>query len=42
MLPLSNSNYYPNDLTENAISVIGEEDGKFNAEDYILFYGLEN
>jgi hypothetical protein len=42
MLPLSNSNYYPNDLTENAISI--GEDGKFNAEDYILFYGqgIEN
>jgi hypothetical protein len=25
MLPLSNSNYYPNDLTENAISVIGKK-----------------
>jgi hypothetical protein len=42
MLPLSNSNY-PNDLTENAISVIGEEDGKFNAEDYIFYgQGIEN
>ena len=39
MLPLSNSINYPNDLTENAIQVIGEEDGSFNNEDYILFYG---
>jgi hypothetical protein len=38
MLPLSNSDYYPLDLTENAIQVIGENDGVFNNEDYILFY----
>jgi hypothetical protein len=44
MLPLSNSTYYPTDLTENAITIIGEDDGKFNTEDYILFYGqgIEN
>lgn len=29
----------PNDLIENAILVIGEEDGKFDQNDYILFYG---
>jgi hypothetical protein len=40
MLPLSNSSYYPNDLTENAISI--GEDGKFNAEDYILFMAKES
>ena len=39
MLPLSNAIYYPDDLTENAITIIGEEDGKFDNEDYILFYG---
>lgn len=38
MLPLSNSIYYPQDLVENAIEVIGESDGVFNNEDYILFY----
>lgn len=38
MLPLRNSIYYPLDLTENAIEVIGEEDGEFNNDDYILFY----
>lgn len=38
MLPLANSTYYPNDLTENAIQIIGEADGIFNNEDYILFY----
>jgi hypothetical protein len=38
MLPLSNSIYYPDDLMENAIQIIGEEDGVFHNEDYILFY----
>lgn len=38
MLPLSNGTYYPFDLTENAIQIIGESDGVFNDEDYILFY----
>jgi hypothetical protein len=38
MLPLSNSVFYPSDLTENAIQIIGESDGIFNDEDYILFY----
>ena len=38
MLPLSNNTYYPSDLTENAIEVIGENDGVFNEDDYILFY----
>ncbi|GIZ08542.1 type IX secretion system sortase PorU [Flavobacterium sp. UMI-01] len=39
MLPLSNAAFYPNDLAENAIQVIGENDGKFDSNDYILFYG---
>lgn len=38
MLPLSNNINYPSDLTENAIQIIGENDGVFNNEDYILFY----
>ena len=38
MLPLSNATYYPADLTENTIQIIGESDGVFNDEDYILFY----
>ena len=29
----------PVDLVENAIIVVGEEDGKFDDNDYILFYG---
>ncbi|OMQ11017.1 type IX secretion system sortase PorU [[Flexibacter] sp. ATCC 35103] len=39
MLPLANNTYYPEDLAENAIQIIGESDGIFNNEDYILFYG---
>ena len=44
MLPLLNSTYYPEDLTENAIQIIGEADGSFDNSDYILFYaeGLDN
>jgi hypothetical protein len=38
MLPMSNAIDYPFDLTENAIQLIGENDGKFDTEDYILFY----
>ena len=29
----------PEDLVENAIVIFGEEDGKFDESDYILFYG---
>jgi hypothetical protein len=29
----------PADLVENAIKVVGEDDGNFNQGDYILFYG---
>lgn len=39
MLPLANSEYYPADLTENAIQIQGESDGVFDSADYILFYG---
>jgi Peptidase family C25 len=39
MLPLKNNVFYPIDLTENNIEIIGESDGVFNNEDYILFYG---
>ncbi|WP_027127042.1 type IX secretion system sortase PorU [Gelidibacter mesophilus] len=38
MLPLPNAEPYPVDLTENAIKFMGEEDGEFNNDDYILFY----
>lgn len=39
MLPQRNDLARPDDLTENAIFVSGEDDGKFNSGDYILFYG---
>ncbi|MBU2922266.1 type IX secretion system sortase PorU [Winogradskyella psychrotolerans] len=39
MLPLSNSENYPFDVVENAVKFIGEEDGSFDNNDYILFYG---
>lgn len=29
----------PSNLTENAIIVVGEEDGRFDENDYIIFYG---
>lgn len=38
MVPFLNSEPYPYDVPENAIKFIGEEDGVFNNEDYILFY----
>jgi len=38
MVPLSNAVAYPMDLAENAIQVIGEDDGVFHDNDYILFY----
>lgn len=38
MLPLLNSTPYPDDLEENAIQVIGENDGDFGEYDYIIFY----
>jgi hypothetical protein len=39
MLPYANNENYPLDPVENAIKVIGEEDGVFNINDYVLFYG---
>lgn len=44
MLPLLNGTFYPDDLAENAITVVGESDGSFDNQDYILFYaeGLDN
>ena len=38
MIPLRNNVEYPFDLQENAIQIIGEQDGKFDSQDYILFY----
>jgi hypothetical protein len=39
MLPQLNSEIRPVDLTELAIIVNGEEDGKMNSGDHVLFYG---
>ncbi len=39
MLPQANSAARVSDLQEVAITVNGEEDGKFDAGDYILFFG---
>ncbi|WP_317171839.1 type IX secretion system sortase PorU [Spirosoma validum] len=39
ILPQSNAIARPTDLTENAIQVLGEADGKFDAGDAILFFG---
>ncbi|MFN0174162.1 MAG: type IX secretion system sortase PorU [Saprospiraceae bacterium] len=40
MLPEKNSDARADDLLENSIQVIGEQDGKFDAGDYILFYAV--
>ncbi|WP_317042088.1 type IX secretion system sortase PorU [Winogradskyella aurantia] len=39
MLPYANSANYPIDPVENAVKFVGEEDGRFDNGDYILFYG---
>jgi len=38
MVPYRNAQPFPFDVEENAILVVGEEDGVFNNNDYILFY----
>jgi hypothetical protein len=38
VLPQANNITRPTDLTENAIEVLGESDGKFDQTDYLLFY----
>ncbi len=38
MIPLLNSEVEYLDVQENAIWVSGEEDGSFDAEDFVLFY----
>ncbi|PHR99557.1 MAG: peptidase C25 [Leeuwenhoekiella sp.] len=39
MLPLRNRDNTIFDPVENAIKVVGEEDGSFDNDDYVLFYG---
>ncbi len=41
ILPQLISDERPTDLIENAILVTGQADGKFDQEDYILFYGQD-
>ncbi|RED48494.1 type IX secretion system sortase PorU [Seonamhaeicola aphaedonensis] len=38
MIPYANSEPYPFDIMENAIKFVGEADGVFDNDDYILFY----
>ncbi|MBL7774821.1 MAG: hypothetical protein JNK89_02400, partial [Saprospiraceae bacterium] len=40
MLPETTNAPRPDDLIENAITVVGEADGKFDNADYILFYAV--
>ena len=42
MLPQKNANTWYDDVDENAIFVSGENDGKFDDNDYILFYAQGN
>jgi flagellar hook assembly protein FlgD len=39
LIPEKNSVYRHDDLKENSIAIIGENDGVFDSNDYILFYG---
>jgi len=39
LLPFSNSIHRRDDLARNAIVIVGEEDGSFDVNDYVLFYG---
>lgn len=41
MLPQIISDERPTDLMENAILVAGQADGRFDQEDYVLFYGQD-
>lgn len=39
LLPEPNSMFRPDDLQENSIFISGADDGSFDIDDYILFYG---
>lgn len=39
MIPFDNSKFRYDDLKQNSIVVSGESDGKFDNNDYVLFYG---
>ncbi|WP_299820075.1 type IX secretion system sortase PorU [uncultured Pontibacter sp.] len=38
MLPQPNNSNRPDDLVENSVMVVGETDGRFDDNDYVLFY----
>ena len=42
VMPLANDVFYPEDIQELAIEIVGEQDGSFDAGDYILFYGVSD
>jgi len=42
VMPLLNDVPYPSDISELAIKVVGGQDGSFDANDYLLFYGIAN
>lgn len=39
LLPFDNTEFFYDDLQKNAIEIVGDEDGVFNTNDYLLFYG---
>ena len=39
MLPENNALFRYHDLVENPIRIVGEEDGSFDQNDFIVFYG---
>ncbi|MEM6800611.1 MAG: type IX secretion system sortase PorU [Bacteroidota bacterium] len=39
LLPQRNSDFRHDDLTENAIQLVGGEDGSLSGQDHVLFYG---
>jgi len=42
VMPLRNNIPYPEDIAEVAIEVVGEQDGSFDDDDYVLFYGVSD
>ena len=38
LMPLGNNKFFPEDIQEVAIEFVGEQDGVFNDDDYVLFY----
>ncbi len=42
VMPLRNDVPYPEDIMEVAVEVVGEQDGSFDAEDFVLFYAVSD